>query len=316
MARRRPLVRAAGKNQQIPVGDALVLAGALDEAPIVTLASAATVAIGAAQSNTINISGTATITAFDTIAAGARRTLRFSGALTLTYDATKLILPRAGNITTVAGDAADFVSLGSGNWACIGYVRATAAADKADLNLSKGDVGLGNVDNTSDANKPISTATQSALDAKAPLANPTFSNTARIYGPSGEPRFILDGPSGLNKYFTFYTAGVQRFQFGMSSAPESGSNAGSNFYINRFGDNGTVIGNTMTVDRASGDIVLWGKTQATGPMRPGQYTLSTLPSASANNGYEIDVTDAAGGPKRCRSNGTNWIILNTTTTVS
>lgn len=32
--------------------------------------------------------------------------------------------------------------------------------------IVKGDVGLGNVDNTSDANKPISTATQAALDAK------------------------------------------------------------------------------------------------------------------------------------------------------
>ena len=33
--------------------------------------------------------------------------------------------------------------------------------------LTKGDVGLGSVDNTSDANKPISTATQTALDGKA-----------------------------------------------------------------------------------------------------------------------------------------------------
>lgn len=33
--------------------------------------------------------------------------------------------------------------------------------------LSKSDVGLGNVDNTSDLNKPVSTATQTALDAKA-----------------------------------------------------------------------------------------------------------------------------------------------------
>lgn len=33
--------------------------------------------------------------------------------------------------------------------------------------LAKGDVGLGNVDNTSDANKPISTATQTALNNKA-----------------------------------------------------------------------------------------------------------------------------------------------------
>lgn len=32
--------------------------------------------------------------------------------------------------------------------------------------LSKSDVGLGNVDNTSDANKPVSTATQTALDSK------------------------------------------------------------------------------------------------------------------------------------------------------
>lgn len=53
-----------------------------------------------------------------------------------------------------------------------------------------------------------------------------------------------------------------------------------------------------------------------GPIRPGQYTLSTLPSAAAYNGYEIDVTNAAGGPKRCRSNGSVWQILNTTTTVS
>jgi len=34
------------------------------------------------------------------------------------------------------------------------------------IDLAKGDVGLGNVDNTSDANKPVSTAQQTALDAK------------------------------------------------------------------------------------------------------------------------------------------------------
>lgn len=40
--------------------------------------------------------------------------------------------------------------------------------------LAKGDVGLGNVDNTSDANKPVSTAQKAALDLKAPLASPAF----------------------------------------------------------------------------------------------------------------------------------------------
>jgi hypothetical protein len=43
--------------------------------------------------------------------------------------------------------------------------------------VTKSMVGLGNVDNTSDTNKPVSTATQSALDLKAPLSGPTFTGT-------------------------------------------------------------------------------------------------------------------------------------------
>ncbi len=42
------------------------------------------------------------------------------------------------------------------------------------VTLVKGDVGLGNVDNTSDLDKPVSTATQTALDLKANLANPAL----------------------------------------------------------------------------------------------------------------------------------------------
>ena len=40
--------------------------------------------------------------------------------------------------------------------------------------MTKAQVGLGNVDNTSDVNKPISTATQTALNLKAPLVSPTL----------------------------------------------------------------------------------------------------------------------------------------------
>jgi carbon monoxide dehydrogenase subunit G len=40
--------------------------------------------------------------------------------------------------------------------------------------LTKSDVGLGNVDNTTDVGKPVSTAQQTALDLKANLAGPTF----------------------------------------------------------------------------------------------------------------------------------------------
>ncbi len=43
--------------------------------------------------------------------------------------------------------------------------------------VTKAQVGLGSVDNTSDAAKPISTLTQAALDLKAPLASPALSGT-------------------------------------------------------------------------------------------------------------------------------------------
>ena len=43
--------------------------------------------------------------------------------------------------------------------------------------ITKSMVGLANVDNTTDANKPVSTAMQTALDLKAPLDSPTFTGT-------------------------------------------------------------------------------------------------------------------------------------------
>ena len=43
--------------------------------------------------------------------------------------------------------------------------------------ITKAMVDLGNVDNTSDANKPVSTAAQTALDLKAPLASPALTGT-------------------------------------------------------------------------------------------------------------------------------------------
>ena len=43
--------------------------------------------------------------------------------------------------------------------------------------LAKGDVGLGNVDDTADSAKPVSTAQQTALDLKAPYPTQTTSST-------------------------------------------------------------------------------------------------------------------------------------------
>lgn len=115
------------------VSPGISMTGGFNAAPIVSLASAATVNIGAAAANDLTITGTTTITAFDTVASGVVKRLTFAGSLTLTYNATKLILPGAASITTGAGDSAVFVSLGSGNWRCVGYQRYSPATALSDL---------------------------------------------------------------------------------------------------------------------------------------------------------------------------------------
>lgn len=89
-----------------------------------TIASAATVNIGAAAANYLQVTGVTTITAFDTVQAGTRRMLEFAGVLTLTHNATSLILPGALSIMTAAGDVAIMMSEGAGNWRCANYMRA------------------------------------------------------------------------------------------------------------------------------------------------------------------------------------------------
>ena len=79
--------------------------------------------------NTLNITGSGAITSLGSGgASGIVRRLVFTTVLQITHNATSLILPGAANITTAAGDVAEFVSLGSGNWRCLGYQRADGTA--------------------------------------------------------------------------------------------------------------------------------------------------------------------------------------------
>jgi hypothetical protein len=90
-----------------------------------TVASAATADIGAAASMYVQITGTATISSFG-INYNGPRFVRFAAAVTLTHNATTLILPGAANITTAAGDTALVVPNGNAasGWRVAAYTRA------------------------------------------------------------------------------------------------------------------------------------------------------------------------------------------------
>lgn len=93
----------------------------------VTVASASTCDILGAASALVAISGATTITSLGT-GANRVRFVRFTGALTLTHNATSLILPGGANITTAAGDTMIVESDASSNARVLAYQRADGTA--------------------------------------------------------------------------------------------------------------------------------------------------------------------------------------------
>lgn len=75
--------------------------------------------------NYFDVTGTTTITSFNSVGVGTWIRLHFDGALILTHNATDLILPGGANITTAAGDEAEFIEYASGDYRCVSYTKAS-----------------------------------------------------------------------------------------------------------------------------------------------------------------------------------------------
>jgi hypothetical protein len=93
-------------------------------------------------------------------------------------------VPQTATITAAARTVLDDATVGAMLTTMGGAPLASPTFTGTVGGITSAMVGLGNVDNTSDANKPVSTATQTALNLKANLASPTFTGTVTL--PSGQ----------------------------------------------------------------------------------------------------------------------------------
>jgi len=100
-----------------------------------SVASASTCDLGTANYLRQNVTGTTTITSFGS-AAKRLRILRFSGALTVTHNATSLICPAGIDLLTEAGDIMIVVSDASGNWRVLNHFRARGQEEAWTFSLS------------------------------------------------------------------------------------------------------------------------------------------------------------------------------------
>lgn len=132
-----------------------------------TLAGKPTLSAVATSGSYADLTGTIPTSALPPLAINEVFTVATQAAMTsLTAERGDMaIRTDTGNTFVLAAEPASTLA----NWKEITTANAvlSVAGRTGVVTLSKTDVGLANVDNTSDASKPISTATQTALNAKA-----------------------------------------------------------------------------------------------------------------------------------------------------
>lgn len=197
-----------------------------------------------------------------------------------------------GATTTVAGvmTAADKTKLNSvASGAQVNTVNSVAGRTGAVV-LTKGDVGLGNVDNTSDANKPLSTAAQTALSGKADASSLAPVATSGDYGDlTNKPSF-----GGTN-------TGDQTLSISGNSLTISGSN-GNTVSIPSGGTGGatnlststTATTTTILSDTGTSATIAAATTSAAGVMTASDKTkLNGVATGATANASDSQLRDRA-----------------------
>lgn len=117
-------------------------------------------------------------------------------------------------------------------------------------------------------------------------SNLSVGGTATVGTNSSAGFQAMNGPAGAAKEFTLQTAGVGRWLFGATNEAESGSNAGSNFFIQSDTDAGGFLALPLVINRASGVTTLTGLS-VTGTVSLPSSSISS--AALANSGVTANT---------------------------
>lgn len=154
--------------------------------------------------------------------------------------------------------------------------------------LNKSDVSLSSVDNTTDLAKPISTATQAALNLKANAASPVFTGPASFNGGTGTAgQVLISGGAGPA---TWATPGAGT---GVNSDVQTALNLKANVADPLFTGSMTLNGSTGTVGqvpvRQADGTIQWGVPSG------GGVTSFRGPNGLARSGDVVLSADDFGG---------------------
>lgn len=188
-------------------------------------------------------------------------------------------------------------------WSGSAYIYITSSAvdsvagKTGVVSLVKGDVELGDVDNTSDVNKPVSTAQQNALNLKANIASPALTGT-----PTAPTAAV-----GTNTAQLATTAFVNA-EIANNAPSKTGSGASGTWGINITGSAGSA-GSANTANTLAGNETDWA-TQRTSAVA------NMLGWKKYGNGHVIFDASAGTAPNGVAKNSVtpeqDWVVGNPT----
>lgn len=313
----------------------------------VSLASATTTDLGSTGTNVISITGTTTITSLGSTASinECLYFVRFTGALTLTYNSSTLILPGFASITTAAGDTAIFKYEGSGHWRCMMYQQAatvvggTGTVNAGTTNqLAYYASSTNAVSGTTAIPNGTTATTQTAADSTTKVATTAFVNSTALTLASGTTAVTQAAANNSTKVATtaFVNGTALTLASGTTATTQAAGNNSTNVATTAFvngtaltlasgttsvtqtsNDSSTKVATTAFVNpansigangyikEASGVIIQWGSVTTSGSTT----TAFTFPIAFPNNCFSVVTTTTSGS-----SNGYFSSTANITTT--
>lgn len=126
--------------------------------------------------------------------------------------------------------------------------------------------------------------------ANVPLLNGTniWSGNQTILGSSGTVSLALQGPAGTTRVNEYLTNSLLRWILGADGSPESGSNAGTNFNLCRYGDGGSLLDCPFQINRSNGIVSIFDGLSVAGGITGNVSTATALQTART-----ISLTGAA-----------------------
>lgn len=123
------------------------------------------------------------------------------------------LLTPVRTVNGVGPDASGNIEVAGGSGAVSSVFGRTGAVVAQSGDYTKAQVGLSNVDNTSDLSKPISTLTQDALDDKEDAGTAASLVSAHVAAPDPHPQYVLDSEI-VPPVKAFGTTGIVTSTFG------------------------------------------------------------------------------------------------------